>query len=167
MMTDLTLYQIADEYRQLMELAADPEADEASFAAALAALEGDFQAKGVAVAQVARNLEAVADQIAEAIKAMKSRKEAAEKRATQIREYLKSQMENAGISKIECPYFKVSIRKNPPKLIVSEDALIPGEWLRHVPERWEPDKPLLAAAIKDGHRVDGCRLEASTRLEIK
>lgn len=166
-MSGLTLYQLADDYRTLMDLAADPEADDASFSAALDAIQDDFKAKGVAVAQVARNLESAAAQMDEAIKTMRRRMEAVGKRADQIRGYLKSQMEAVGITKIESPYFAISIRKNPPKLWVDTDALIPGDLLRHIPERWEPDKPLIAAAIKDGQSIDGCRLEQSTRLEIK
>jgi len=75
-------------------------------------------------------------------------------------------METAGLAKVESPWLAVSIRKNPPRLVVAEDALIPSEYLRHVPERYEPDKSAIARALKAGEEVDGCRLETTTRLEI-
>ena len=113
-MNQLTLYQLADEYRQLMELAADPEADADSFNAALNALEGDFKSKGIAVAQVARNLEALHDQIMAAIKSMALRADAAKRRAESTRAYLRDQMTVTGITKIESPLLRLALRKSPP-----------------------------------------------------
>lgn len=166
-MNDLTLYQLADEYRQLLELAADPDADPESFGAALEALGGELEQKAIAVAQVVRNLEGFHAQIMDAIKAMALRADRAKQRAESIREYLKVQMETAGLSKIESPYFAIAVRKNPPRLAVAEDALIPSACLRHVPERYEPDKAAITRALKAGEDVDGCRLETTTRLEIR
>lgn len=166
-MNSLTLYQLADEYRALMELAADPDADSESFGAALEAIVGDFEQKAVAVAQVARNLEGFNAQVMDAIKAMAVRADRAKQRAESIREFVKTQMEKTGITKIESPYFVLAMRKNPPRLVVADDALIPSEYLRHVPERYEPDKPAIARALKSGVEIDGCRLESSTRLEIR
>jgi len=67
----------------------------------------------------------------------------------------------------EAPFFSLAIKKNPPKLIVAEDAIIPRDYLRVIPERLEPNKPEIAKALKSGIDVDGCRLETTTRLEIK
>lgn len=166
-MNQLTLYQLADEYRQLMELAADPEADADSFNAALNALEGDFKSKGIAVAQVARNLEALHDQIMAAIKSMALRADAAKRRAESTRAYLRDQMTVTGITKIESPLLRLALRKSPPRVVVASDALVPPDYQRHIPERWEPDKTKISAALKAGETIDGCRLEQSTWLEIK
>lgn len=166
-MNSLSLYQLADEYRQLLELAASEEADEASFSAALDAMQGEITARAVSLAQVARNLEAFEEQIEAAIEAMTQRANRAKHRANSIRAYLKAQMEIAGISKLDSPFFALALRKNPPKLIISEDALIPRDYLRIVPERLEPNKPEITKALKAGADIDGCRLETTTRLEIR
>lgn len=166
-MNNLTLYQLADEYRTLQELAVDPDADPESFGAALDAMQGEITTRAVAMAQVARNLEAFEEQIEAAIEAMAQRANRAKHRATAIRSYLKERMERAGISKLDSPFFALAIRKNPPRLIVAEDALIPRDYLRVIPERLEPNKPEIAKALKAGVDMDGCRLEATTRLEIK
>ncbi len=166
-MNNLTLYQLTDEYRQLLELAASEEADEESFGAALDAMQGEITTRAVSLAQVARNLEAFESQIESAIEAMSKRANRAKKRAESIRAYLKEQMERAGISKLDSPFFGLSIRKNPPKLMIAEDALVPRDYLRVIPERLEPNKPEITKALKSGIEIDGCRLEATTRLEIK
>jgi hypothetical protein len=166
-MNSLTLYQLADEYRQLLELAASDEADEESFGAALDAMQGEITTHAVALAQVARNLESFDEQIDAAIETMARRANRAKHRATAIRAYLKEQMEKAGISKLDSPFFSLAIRKNPPKLLIAEDALIPRDYLRIIPERLEYNKPEITKALKAGADVDGCRLETTTRLEIK
>lgn len=166
-MNNLTLYQLTDEYRQLLELAASEEADEESFAAALADLQGEITTRAVSLAKVARNLESFEQQIEAAIEAMSKRANRAKKRAESIRAYLKERMEIASINKVDSPFFTLAIRKNPPRLVIAEDALIPRDYLRIVPERLEPNKPEIAKALKAGVDVDGCRLEATTRLEIK
>jgi len=166
-MNSLTLYQLTDEYRQLLELAASEEADEESFAAALADLQGEITTRAVSLAQVARNLESFEQQIEAAIEAMSKRANRAKKRAESIRAYLKERMEIASINKVDSPFFTLAIRKNPPRLVIAEDALVPRDYLRIVPERLEPNKPEITKALKSGIEIDGCRLEATTRLEIK
>ena len=166
-MNNLTLYQLADEYRQLMELAASDEADEDSFGAALEAMRDEIMICAVPLAQVARNLESFEQQIEAAIETMAQRANRAKCRATAIRVYLKERMEQASISKLDSPFFSLAIRKNPAKVMIADDALIPRDYLRVIPERLEPNKPEIAKALKSGIDVDGCRLETTTRLEIK
>lgn len=166
-MNDLTLYALADEYRQLLDLAADPEADAESFAAALADLGGALETKAVAVAQIYRNLSSVADQIDAAVATMERRAERLRARAERVREYLKASMEAGGIGKIESPWFSLAIRNNPPSVVVDDEEAIPSEMRAVVPARWRPDKMKIKQALLDGEAVPGCHLENSTRLEIK
>ena len=166
-MNDLTLYQLADEYRALMDLAASEEADEESFALALEAIHGDLKTKAVAVAQVARNLEAFYDQVNIAMAEMKRRAERAERRAESIRLYLKEQMQKTGIAKIDSPFFTVVVRRNPPRVIIDDETVLPVGYWRTIPERREPDKLAVLRDLKSGAAIDGCHLENSTRLEIK
>jgi hypothetical protein len=39
-------------------------------------------------------------------------------------------MEVAGVSKIECPHFLLSIQKNPPSVEVFEPSLVPAEFMK-------------------------------------
>lgn len=166
-MNDLTLYQLADEYRALMELAASEEADEESFAAALADLQGEMTTRAVSLAQVARNLEAFEEQIEAAMETMAQRANRAKNRADSIRAFIKMTMESAGISKMDSPFFTLAIRKNPPRVAIDDETALPTEYWRVIPERREPDKSALLRAWKSGNEINGCHLENSTRLEIK
>lgn len=167
----LTLYEIASEYRDAANKLAELELDEQTLADTLESIDGDLTMKSQNVAFVIRNIEAAAEQINVASEAMKARAEALQKRAERVREYLLQNMLMAGVQKIECPYFRLAVRENPPKVIVDNEQQIPAAYLTDPapppPPAPKPDKKLIAQAMKDGHDVPGCRLERGKRLEIK
>lgn len=166
---NITLYELAGEYRQAAIALSDMELDEQVINDTLDGLSGALETKATNVAYFVRNLEATAAQIKDAEKQMADRRKAMENRAERIREYLKSNMEIAGISEISCPHFKLAIRKNPPSVVIDSESQIPEEYMVQAPPPPPaPDKKLIAKAIKDGFEVSGCHLDASkTRLEIK
>ena len=117
---------------------------------------------------IVRNLETTAEQIKIAEDQMAARRKFIEKRADYLRRYLKDGMLNAGISKIECPYFKLSIRDNPPSVVIDAPGLVPMEyWRRPDPPPLEPDKRAIADAIKEGKDVPGARMTQGKRLDIR
>ena len=126
----------------------------------------EVKAKNVAFA--IRNLESSAEAIKEAERQMAARRKAIENRAGNIREYLKTCMEIAQITKIECQHFALSIRSNPPSVDVFEPGLIPAEYMKQAePPPPSVDKVAIKQAIKDGVEVPGAMLASGTRLEIK
>lgn len=170
-MTALTLYQVASEYRQAADTLAELDLDEVTLTDTLESINGDLTTKSQNVAFVIKNLEAAAQQISVAVEAMNARAQALEKRAERVREYLLQNMLMAGVQKIECPYFKLAVRDNPPKVIVDDEKQIPMSYMTDPapppPPPAKPDKKLIAKALKDGFDVPGCRLEQGKRLEIK
>jgi hypothetical protein len=66
----------------------------------------------------------LAAQIKEAELQMQARRKSVEKRAASLREYLHANMEKAGIQKIECPWFVVSIKKNPASVQVDDESAV-------------------------------------------
>lgn len=166
---NLTLYEIAAEYRDMAAKLADLDLDEQTIADTLEAEGGALVEKGQNVAFVVRNLEASAEAIKQAEAAMAARRKAIENRAARIRAYLLDGMRIAGIQKIESPYFAISIKRNPPAVDVFDEAQVPAEYRRDPPPPPPPapDKKLIAQAIKDGFDVPGCRLVQGERIEIK
>jgi len=79
-------------------------------------------------------------------------------------------MERAGFEKIECPLFKLSIRKNPPSVEILDQLSLPPEFMRTPepkPPVPAPDKAAIKAALQAGKDVPGARLAQGTRLEVK
>lgn len=162
------LYQLATEYQEAAVKLASLDLPEEVVADTLEGLSGELQDKAVNVAMMARSLEATAEQIKAAEAQMAERRKAIENRAKRLRAYLLENMERTGISKIESPWFALSIRKNPPAVVIDSANLIPSEYLR-IPDPLPPelDKKRIAEALKAGREVPGAHLEQSTRLEFK
>lgn len=83
-----------------------------------------------------------------------------------LKSYLKDSMENTGITKIECPFFKLSIQKNPASVEVFDENLIPDQFKEPV-TTWKIDKNAIKEALKNGETVAGAVLLNGTRLSIK
>lgn len=129
-----------------------------------------LEEKAQRVAYAPKILDAEADAIEAAAKDMMARAAAKRKRADNIREYLKTCMEVAGVDKIECPQFAITIRKNPPSVDVWDEKQIPAKFMRSMAPIEPPDAPdkkAIAAAIKAGEDVPGAKLVQGTKIVIK
>lgn len=163
----LSLYTIAAEYRQDIAKLADLDMDDATLADTLEGMGGELQIKATNVAMFARDLETTAESIKEAEAQMAKRRKAIENRAAGLRRYLLTSMQVAQVDKIECPYFKLSIKKNNPAVEVYEPGIVPADYMKQPdPPPATVDKVLVQRAIKDGFDVPGCRLTQGVRLDI-
>jgi predicted nuclease with TOPRIM domain len=161
------LFELAAEYRAISDKLHDLDMDEQTIADTLESISGDLQEKSVNVAKYFRNMEADADKIEEAAKAMMDRAKAIRKRSASLKKYLHDNMERAGITKIESPWFVVSIKTNPSSVKIDDQSLIPDDYMREIPAKFEPDKKMIKSAMDEGYIVPGCHIERGTRLEIK
>jgi len=162
------LYEIAAQHRELALLAEEVELDPQTLADTLDALAGDFEVKAKSVAMFIENLEADADAIENAAKAMQARAKRFRHRAEAVRTYLKINMEACGFTKISCPYFVITLRKNPPRVDVYDEPSVPDTY-RVWPEPPPPtlDKRALLEVLKAGERVPGVRLAQDNHVVIK
>jgi hypothetical protein len=162
------LYLLAQEHRAAADRLADLELDEQTVLDTLEGMGGELEAKATNVAMFIRNLEATAVAIKDAEGAMAARRKALEARAKRLHEYLLTNMQFAGIQRIESPYFTLAIRSNPPSVVIDEPGLIPAQFMKQPePPPPAPDKTAIKVAIKAGEDVPGAHLEQGVRLEIK
>ena len=162
---NITLYELAAQYQRDLEYIQNSDLDEQQAAELLETMQGTIQDKAKNVAMVIRNMETTAEAIEAAEKEMASRRKSIERKIEWMKNYLLQNMERTGISKIESPYFVISLRDNPESLIVESDANIPDEYWR------KPDPVLDKAGLKKdiqlGLIVPGCRLERKKSVRIK
>jgi hypothetical protein len=162
------LYLLAQEHRATADRLADLDLDEQTVLDTLESMSGELEVKATNVAMFVRNLEATALAIKDAEGAMAARRKSIEARAKRLNDYLLSNMQHAGIQKIESPYFTLAIRSNPPAVVIDEPDLIPAEFMRQPdPPPPSPDKAAIKEAIKAGEEVPGARLAQGVRLDIK
>lgn len=167
-MNNLALYTIADQYLADVRKLEEMELDDQTFADTLESISGDLEIKATNVAMFVRNLESSADAIKQAEKQMADRRKALEAKAERIKSYLLDNMLRTGISKIDTPYFSLSVRKNPPAVEVLNMDAIPDEYL-DIPPMPQPvlNKNRLKDDLKNGVIVEGARLTAGHSLLIK
>lgn len=165
---NLSLYQIASEYKQLEKKLLEGDYDQQTIHDTLEAESGALETKSINVAMFVRNIEASAEQIKQAEKAMAERRKVLEAKADSIRQYLFDNMKRCNISKIESPYFNLAIKKNPPKLVIDDAGLIPEQYFiqPETPPPY-PDNATIKAKLLAGESIDGAHIEQGERLDIK
>ena len=164
----MKLYEISQNYLSALEFFGDVDNDMSLDTAldTFEAIEGDFEQKVISVAAYAKQLDAEADAIKAAMERMEKRRKAIEHRADYLKDYTKVCMGQMGKTKIACPWFAVSIQKNPPSVTVYDEAALPFEYVAEVTTT-KVDKAAIKAALTAGVAVSGAKLSNGTRLVIK
>lgn len=164
----ISLYTLAHEHRALVERLMSEQDDEQTIADTLEGERYPLELKAQSVGYAVKNLDATAAAIKQAEAEMAERRKRIENRSRNLREYAKTCMETAGVQKIDCPHFALTIRKNPPNVDVFEPALIPRQYMRQ-PDPPPPaaDKAAIKQALQAGQDVPGATLVQGLRLEIK
>lgn len=165
------LYALTNQYLSLAEQLAEGDFDAQTIADTIEAsgITDELAVKAQGIEYVARAAEAHHLAIDAEIARLQALKASRDKVAAGLRAYLKTNMERAGIEKIECPMFKLSLRKNPAAVEIVSEAELPKTFWRTPepkPPIAAPDKAAIKAALLAGESVPGARLSQSTRLVI-
>lgn len=164
---NLTLHAATEQVRELLDQI-DPETGE--LPAELDQARAIVAAKSVAVAAYIVETERQAGYLKDYAKEVAQRAKTAERRADWLRTYLQDHMAALGIVEIkdERGLFKATLSVGRDKSVdVFDAAQLPADYLREIPAKTEPDKTLIAAALKDGFDVPGARIVSRDRLTIK
>lgn len=157
------LYELTESYMQLIDLSEqlDPE----TFKDTLDAIQDSLEDKVENTAKVVKSLESDVTAIKEEEKRLKERRQVLETKIDSIKNYLKEQLELAGIDKVKRPTITVSIQKNPPSVKVIDEKLIPSSFM--IAKAPELDKKAVLKKLKDGEEVPGVELFQGRSLRIK
>ena len=164
----MTIYEITNDYLQLMQMMEDPELDPQTLADTMEGIEGELEDKAESYGKIIKNIEG--DIVA--LKAEKERLtkkiQTEENNLKRLKETLQFSMETTGKSKIKTPLFSFSIRKNAPAVIMDEP------YIENVPERFlkysDPtiNRTAIKEAIQNGEDLEGlAHLEQSSSLSIR
>ena len=163
-MTLPVLYEIAKDYRDALEDLTELE-DEA-VVDTLEGLKGTLEAKSENIIKYTQNLKSTINAMKEAEKNMAERRKRLEKKSENIKKYVKNVMEENQIHKIETVHFDLSIKKNPPKAVIEDEAMIPESFI-DVQKIEKVNLKKIKDELKKGEAVQGARLVQETRLDIK
>jgi hypothetical protein len=169
-MTSVALYELAGQYRALAEKLAEMDLDAQTVADTIEAsgITDEIAVKAQGIEMVARSMEMHTPAIDAEIERLQTLKKQRQAKAKALRDYLLDNMLAIGVTKVEAPLFKVSVRDNPPAVEVYEPLLVPAEFMRQAPPPPPAvDKAAIKDALKAGKEVAGCRLTVGKRLDIK
>lgn len=164
----MTLYELSEQYAQLMEAIENGEIPEEAIADTLEGLTGDFDEKADNIACIIKNELAIADRIKYESDQMYDRMTAHKNRAKFLKEYLSKQMQHAGRKKIETARNCISFRPSTRTVIDDEKYLV-----REHPDYCEStiaykvNKTAVRDALKSGQEIKGAHLEQSLNIQIK
>ncbi|GAA4321987.1 siphovirus Gp157 family protein [Pigmentiphaga soli] len=167
-MSNISLYALAAEYRGDLEKLAELDLPDDVIADTLESLGGELEVKAQNVVAFSRHLEKLAESIKEAEAEMAKRRKAVEARAERIKAYVLQAMQDNRIQKIECPWFVLSIAKNPPAVEIEDERMVPKDYFTSPPPPPpQIDKKLILQALKDGYDVPGAKLRQGVRLAVR
>lgn len=155
------LYEIAKEYALLEDT------DDDNAVAKLDDIEGALQEKATNITYVLENMRATIEAMDGAMSRMAERKRRIQAQSDRLRQYVIGCMVSAGIRKIECPNFTMSVRDNPPHVVIDDEDILPINYLREPPTRLVPDKKKILEEIQNGKIIEGCHVECGKTLIVK
>lgn len=170
----MNIYQINAQIEQLESacedgLLIDEETGELlTFGDALNQLRMAREEKIENVALWVKNLTAEAAAIAAEEESLAKRRKAAEAKAESLKGYLVSALmrEDGTAEKFSTARCAVSVRKNPARVTISDEKLIPGEFFTETVTR-KADKMQIKEVLARGIDVPGARLEQTRSVMIK
>lgn len=164
----MTLYELSEQYSQLLEAIENGEIPEEAIADTLEGLTGDFDEKADNIACIIKNELAIADRIKYESDQMYERMSAHKNRAKFLKEYLSQQMQRAGRKKIETARNCISFRPSVRTIIENENDFVRDnpDYCKQVTE-YKIDKTAIAAALKSGREIKGAHLEQRQNIQIK
>lgn len=164
----MTLYELTDEYRQLLEMAEDPDTDPDVLRDTMEAIGGEIEAKADGYAMVMKELEAQDAAIKTEVDRLNNRRLAIANHLRTMKLTLTNAMIETGKKKFKTTLFSFNIQKNPASVVLETDdySKIPAEyWKMRDPEI---DKAALKKDLQAGKELPGvAHLSQGESLRIK
>lgn len=164
----MTLYELTNDYINLLALAEDPDTDPEVLADTLEGLEGQLEDKADNYAKVIRQIESDVNGLKAEIERLQARKTAAQNNIDRMKANLEQMMIATDKTKFKTELFSFGIQKNPAKVVMDEQYIenVPEEYLKY--KEPEIDRKKIAEDLKAGKDLNGiAHLEQSESLRIR
>ena len=164
----MTLYELTNDYINLLALAEDPDTDPEVLADTLEGLDGQLEDKADNYAKVIRQIESDVNGLKAEIERLQARKTAAQNNIDRMKANLEQMMIATDKTKFKTELFSFGIQKNPAKVVMDEQYIenVPKEYLKYKDP--EIDRKKIAEDLKAGKDLNGiAHLEQSESLRIR
>ena len=161
----MKLYELTEAIESVQRLVDDGELQLADVADTLEGLLPEAKERATNIAALAQNQEAEIAALKEAEKRIAARRKGLERNRDYWLGYLLDNMERCGIEEISTAEWRVAIAKNPPAVLIEDEAKIPDSFMVEKVTR-SPDKKALKAAIDEGVEFKGVKVIRRSRLKF-
>ena len=163
MSNTMTLRELTAEFEAVLAIALE-EDDGEELAGRLAEIDMAIEDKADNYAVIIADLNAQEAKLKTEIDRLTKRRQTLRNNADRMKQSLQQAMETVGKEKMKTDYYSYTIQKNPPKLILDDEEIVPEDYFV---TRRELDKALLKDALKAGQEVRGAHLEQTESLRIR
>lgn len=157
----MNLYELSLSFQEVQNMDLDPEVMQDT----LDSIEDAIENKAENIAKLVRNLESDVSAYKEEEDRLKTKRQATENKVKWLKTYLEDNMKLTGKTKFKSGMFNFSIQKNPASVNITDEKIIPGEFL--IPQPPKVDKTSLKEILKRGIEVPGAELKQTEGLRIR
>ena len=157
----MNLYELSIAFQEVQNMDLDPEVMKDT----LDSIEDAIENKAENIAKLVRNLESDVSAYKEEEDRLKTKRQATENKVKWLKTYLEDNMKLTGKTKFKSGMFNFSIQKNPASVNITDERIIPEEFLIQQPPK--VDKTSLKEILKRGIEVPGAELKQTEGLRIR
>ena len=156
----MKLYEITEAYNSLL----DADLDEETIEQSLKVIDDEFDVKAENIAKLISSINGDIETLKSEERRLADRRRSYEKKIESLKNYLFNNLQMVDKKRIQTPLYKISIQKNPAKLVVKDEKRVPDEYFKTVKRL---DKAKLKDAVKDGLETDYAELVQEEGLRIR
>jgi len=159
----MKLREITDQHKELLKL----KDEGVDIADTMEAIDGDFEKKALSLYHVSNEVELDIETVNSEIKRLQSRMKVMTNNRDRMREYLRFNMEESGITKIECPLFTITLAKGKDMVQIQDEDKLPTDYL-DISVTSRPMKKEMLSDMKEGKEIPGAiMVKSKSSLRIK
>lgn len=141
----MTLYELTQEYQELLAMMEDPDIDPQVIADTMEGLDGEIEIKAESYIRVLKELEAESNKIDAEVKRLGNRWDACQINIRKLKDSLLTSMQETGKDKIQTEHFRISVAKNGGLKPIRVTGDVPPEFCK-----LEPDNKKIREALNNG-----------------
>lgn len=160
------LLSLSDETIEILYLLDSGEGDESELVARLEEVSAALAQKLDRAAWAVRDLDRLAAARKEEADKLREQSKRIESAAERLKALMLLAMQQTGQQRVETPRYTLRIQKNPPRVDVLEEQLVPGEFKRIVVTTTVDKRAILERVKQTGEVIDGVEIVRGERLVI-
>ena len=160
-----TLYEIKDQFKQLLEMADEYNLSQTDIKDTLEGLDYELEEKADSYGKVIRALEGDVDCLDAEIKRLTEKKKRIQNNIASMKKNLENTMIEVGKKKIKTPLFGFNIQKNPPSVNILDESKVPDNFRIKQPDKI--DRKAIINELKESGDTEWAKLVQTESLRIR